>query len=90
MEAEISEEACCGSVLENGKLTCGDVINKEKVKVCDNPNKYLWFDPIHTTDAANAHFVSQLWENHHYDHPYNLRQLYSANYEPESEPEPIN
>ncbi|KAF7844024.1 GDSL esterase/lipase 2-like [Senna tora] len=74
---ENRDEACCGGVTANGELTCGNVINKDKVKVCANPNKYLWFDAIHPTDAANRHYSDHLWENHKYANPHNLQDLFA-------------
>ncbi|KAF7845002.1 GDSL esterase/lipase 4-like [Senna tora] len=72
---ENRDEACCGGVAANGELTCGNVINKDKVKVCANPNKYLWFDAIHPTDAANRQYTDQLWENKDYAKPHTLQDL---------------
>ncbi|KAF7844022.1 GDSL esterase/lipase 1-like [Senna tora] len=79
------EKACCGSGKNNGELTCGNIIGKDQVNVCDiNSNElqnYLWFDALHPTSLVHEEFVDQIWNKKKYVVSNTLKQLYDEQYD---------
>ncbi|XP_051125739.1 GDSL esterase/lipase At4g16230-like [Andrographis paniculata] len=55
----------------NSLIPCGPAS-----KVCPDRSKYVFWDPFHPTEAANAIIASRLFDGHHpYIFPVNIRRL---------------
>ncbi|CAL0317234.1 unnamed protein product [Lupinus luteus] len=51
-------EFCCGTI-ESPVVDCG-VNTKDKSRLCDNPSKYITWDGIHYSEAANKWVASRI------------------------------
>lgn len=56
-----TSDGCCGTgiLLEVGPL-CNDIS-----MVCDDPSKYVFFDSVHTTEAANKYISDSVKQSMH-------------------------
>lgn len=69
-------DACCGSGLYNGKLTCGI---EDKYELCPHPQQYVWFDGAHLTDHLNDLLAIEFWNGEKkYAEPYTIEEFYSG------------
>ncbi|KAF5731774.1 GDSL esterase/lipase [Tripterygium wilfordii] len=76
-------KACCGhgggAYNFNPKLMCGNtkVINGRRATAtaCTDPNKYVSWDGIHTTEAANKLITSAILNGSYFDPPFPLHRL---------------
>ncbi|CAJ1949509.1 unnamed protein product [Sphenostylis stenocarpa] len=72
-----SSKSCCGGGPYRGDGSCGGNKGIKEYELCDNPNKYLFFDSNHLTDRASQHFAQLAWNgNRTVASPYNLKQLF--------------
>ncbi|OMO65980.1 hypothetical protein COLO4_30843 [Corchorus olitorius] len=68
--------ACCGSGKYRGILNCGRGGAKD-YELCENPNKYLFFDAYHLTGKASQQLAELMWSSTDpkISGPYNLKAL---------------
>ncbi|CAK8544881.1 unnamed protein product [Lathyrus sativus] len=79
---EYGTKACCGygggEYNFNPKVYCGDTkeIDGKKVTAtaCDDPYKYVSWDGIHTTDAANKLITDAILNGSYFDPPFPFQQ----------------
>ncbi|CAM6106092.1 unnamed protein product [Calypogeia fissa] len=68
---QVANEGCCGSGLYRGQFPC-----QMTASVCFNRNQYVFWDPYHTTEAANVILADQLYDGGPDQiSPINLHQL---------------
>lgn len=76
-------KACCGygggDYNYNSQVYCGNskVINGSTVtaKACSDPNDYVSWDGIHTTEAANKFVTQAILNGSYFEPPFPIRQL---------------
>lgn len=77
--------ACCGSGIYNAAVQCGrpsDIITNPPSNLCNQPDKYVFWDFYHPTETAYGLVARELWKgNSTYVAPMNLQDL--VNVEPE-------
>ncbi|XAR49850.1 hypothetical protein NMG60_11004008 [Bertholletia excelsa] len=72
------ESACCGSGPYRSDATCG-VNGTAGYEMCSNPIEYIFFDPVHPTEATNWQMAKLFWKGSpRITSPYNLKQLFKC------------
>lgn len=73
---EAGNAAWCGGGLYGGDYSCGGKREIEEYKLCNNVNKYVFFDTLHPESAAE-HFAKLMWSgNKDLIDSYNLKALF--------------
>ncbi|GLJ44065.1 hypothetical protein SUGI_0919050 [Cryptomeria japonica] len=76
-----TRSACCGAGPFNAAVSCGKAIPKEKAGeykefLCDNPDKYIFWDFIHPTERFYRLSTQNIWNGTSaVIYPFNLRIL---------------